>query len=136
MVRRAVDREAVTRAAAQHELEEAFRKARQRVASGAVSEPQAYGAFDDWIMELGDYRLFLNPYVGEWWGYDVLHDGWSPTGFAPGEVIFELVDDHLAATPTGAAVEPPAPVCRSCGTALPKDAKFCPGCGVSVAARG
>ena len=122
----------MTRTGEQDELEEAFHKARQRVASGSLSEPQAYGAFDDWIMELGDHRLFLNPYVGEWWGYDALHDGWSPTGYAPGEVVFELVDGQLAATPTGVTSDPPAPVCTSCGTALARDAKFCPGCGVSV----
>lgn len=54
-----------------------------------------FGRMEDWILELGSQRLFLNPATREWLFFDRIHNAWAPTGFGAGEVEFVEFGERL-----------------------------------------
>ena len=58
-----------------------------------------FGPIDNWIMDMGDFQLLLEPSSGSWMFFDKIHDTWDTTGFRAGEVFFFLENDELALRP-------------------------------------
>ena len=56
----------------------------------------AFGPQEEWILEIGENRLLLNPLNGYWLFEDRSHDGWKFTGFRAGDVLFYLEDGELS----------------------------------------
>jgi hypothetical protein len=56
---------------------------------------EVFGEIDEWILELGPFRLFLNPFNRRWLYYDPIHDSWEDTGYNLGEVRFFMEADEL-----------------------------------------
>lgn len=119
------------------------------------------GLIDDWVIQIEEQRLFLNPFSGEWLYFDPLHDSWEHTEFKAGEATFTVRGGLLRAMSTapgnskiqcktcgktiglgerfcsgcGAAVSPPAdPPCANCGSAIEAGARFCRVCGRAAGA--
>jgi hypothetical protein len=100
----------------------------------AVAEGQAdldaMGLVDDWLLELDEKRLLLNPLWGDWLYFDQVHDSWERTGFRVGEATFSVeggVIRAIARTPQGAG-----PRCMTCGEGLSAGVRFCAACGATV----
>ena len=67
----------------EHELEQRW----AQVKGGKATLQQAFGTFEDWIIQLGDRKAFLHPNLKQWMWYDRLHDEWVFAGCGVGEAI-------------------------------------------------
>jgi hypothetical protein len=116
-----------------------------------------FGDASEWVMTLGSFRLFLIPFLGEWWFFDEAHGEWRFTGKKIGETSFLFENEALrivdagaaavAAPPDSAAPAPPsdqqpaptaAPIprfCSACGAPAQSDWKFCLKCGAKLRGR-
>jgi len=56
---------------------------------------EVYGPMSDWILELGDQKLLLDPILKEWFYFEHLHQQWAKTGFGPGQVEFVAFENKL-----------------------------------------
>ncbi len=68
-----------------------------------------FGPLDDWVMELGPYKLMLIPWTQMWWQYDQVHKSWEPTGLKAGTFRFVLVGEEIEVQPLEASASPEAP---------------------------
>ncbi len=66
-----------------------------------------FGPLEDWIMELGPYKLMLIPWTQMWWQYDRVHEAWDATGIKAGTGEFVLVGEEIELRPYQAAQEHP-----------------------------
>ena len=55
----------------------------------------AFGSLQDWILEIGSYRLLLNPLNGYWIYADTVHNSMEATGIRAGEALFYLEGEEL-----------------------------------------
>jgi hypothetical protein len=80
----------------QAELEVILEKKWSLVRKGSMNTLDAFsGHTEDWIMELGNHSIFLNPFYRRWMYYNRTHNTWDDTGFGPGEALFIAVDKML-----------------------------------------
>jgi hypothetical protein len=94
---------------------------------------EVFGGMQDWVLELGPYRLLLLPVNREWWFWDPIHNDWQYTGYHAGEIIFSLDGQNIALiqtekTPVGSTAPPGVAgqrFCQQCGTPLKSGLKFC-----------
>ena len=113
-----------------------------------------FGDATEWVMELGPFRFFLIPFLGEWWLFDEAHGEWRFTGKKIGEARFIFENDVLRILDAGAAAaaapqnaapplqifdQQPAPsaasvprFCSACRAPTQPDWKFCLRCGVKL----
>ena len=66
-----------------------------------------FGPLENWIMEIGPYKLMLIPWTQMWWQYDRAHETWDATGLKAGTVQFVLVGDEIEARPVEAPLVRP-----------------------------
>ncbi|MDO8971649.1 MAG: hypothetical protein Q7U74_13230, partial [Saprospiraceae bacterium] len=71
----------------QAQLEAQLNQRWTRVENGELSATEAFGAMDDWIIQLGERKAFLHPNLRQWMWYDRLHDEWVFAGCGVGEAI-------------------------------------------------
>ncbi|MBN1249392.1 MAG: zinc ribbon domain-containing protein [Anaerolineae bacterium] len=90
---------------------------------------EAFGAFETWVLPLGEHRLLLHPAHRQWFYLDRLHGTWEATGFGPGEVIFYVVESKLGCRRRAL----PPVTCPACGVTVPGGSRFCPKCGAPLA---
>ena len=55
----------------------------------------AFGLLQDWVLEIGSYRLLLNPLNGYWIYADTIHNSMEATGIRAGEALFYLEGEEL-----------------------------------------
>lgn len=81
----------------QQALEKKYRPGATIYLSAEAVLEKVFGALEKWILEVGNYRLLLDPLKGYWLYEDRLHAGsWEFTGFQAGEVLFYLDGEELA----------------------------------------
>ena len=101
---------------------------------------EIFGPSDDWVLDIGPYRLLFIPFSRQWWLFDTIHDEWVDTGYSAGEVTFSVENGLLMPPPSvpGARGQDPAAKpesvpaglkCLRCGKEFPADKKFCTACG-------
>ena len=71
----------------QADLEQEMGECWAQVDGGTLSLQQAFGTFEDWIIQLGERKAFLHPNLKQWMWYDRLHDEWVFAGCGMGEAI-------------------------------------------------
>jgi hypothetical protein len=113
-----------------------------------------FGGATEWVMDLGPFRFFLIPFLGEWWFFDEAHGEWRFTGKKIGEARFIFENDVLRILDAGAAAAaapqasaPPLPLsdqqpapsaasvprfCSACGAPAQPDRNFCLKCGAKL----
>ena len=69
-----------------------------------------FGPLENWVMELGPYKLMLIPWTLMWWQFDRAHGAWEPTGIKAGTVEFVLVGEEIEARPVEVRAPEEAPV--------------------------
>jgi hypothetical protein len=127
----------------QKRLENQYAAIRNNQPDEQKTAAEIFGSMESWIFTMGEYRLFLNPLTGNWYYYDMPHDDWRDSKFAPGTVIFYLDGDNIGFFPladSGTDREQPGDVppavkkkfCGRCGSPVTPGKKFCPGCGKQV----
>ena len=75
----------------QAELEQKLEKRWAQVKGGKLTLQQAFGTFEDWIIQLGQRKAFLHPNLKQWTWYDRLHDEWVFAGCGVGEAILVTI---------------------------------------------
>jgi hypothetical protein len=75
----------------QAELEHELEKRWAQVQDGKLSPQQAFGTMDEWIIQLGQRKVFLHPDLKQWMWYDRLHDEWVFAGCGVGEAILMAI---------------------------------------------
>jgi zinc-ribbon domain len=101
---------------------------------------EVFGGMQDWVLEMGPYRLLLIPVNREWWFWDPIHNDWQYTGYHAGEIIFSLNGQNIELkmtekTPAGSAAPPSGTgqrFCQQCGAQLKTGLKFCSNCGTKI----
>ena len=58
----------------QEALELEYRRVSANATLSREEQRAAFGEFERWVLHLDGHRLFLNPYQGEWFAYDRVHD--------------------------------------------------------------
>ena len=113
-----------------------------------------FGGATEWTIQVGPVRLFLIPFLGEWWFFDEVHHEWRFTGKKVGEGrflfengAFRVVDACAAADAASQRSAPPseprdshaAPhsatipcFCSACGAPAQPDWNFCLKCGAKL----
>jgi hypothetical protein len=71
----------------QAEVEHRLRQRTAQVQNGALGFEQAFGILEDWIIQLGQRKAFLNPNLKKWMWFDRLHNEWTFAGCGIGEAI-------------------------------------------------
>ena len=64
----------------QMELEYQLHERWAQVESHTLTPEQAFGNMEEWIVQLGQRKAFLNPTLKQWMWYDRVHDGWVSAG--------------------------------------------------------
>jgi len=117
-----------------------------------------FGGATEWMMALGPFRLFLIPFLGEWWFFDEAHGEWRFTGKKIGEARFVFENGALRILDSGAAgvaapqdaatssqpsdkqpapsAAPIARFCSACGAPAQPDWNFCLKCGAKLIGHG
>ena len=127
----------------QQAIEQEYYRVTADVSMSREEQKEAFGEFERWVLEMEGHRLFLNPYMGEWYYYDRVHDSWESTGHHAGTVLFVARSNQLGMVVTrGASGAPllPAPqsgspnarFCPQCGHAVRTGARFCRSCGSAL----
>jgi DNA-directed RNA polymerase subunit RPC12/RpoP len=121
----------------------------ERMAAEIVASPayntermvdEVFGPSDDWVLDLGLYKLLLIPFSRQWWLFDTIHDEWVDTGYRAGEVTFSVENGMLLPPPPMPGARgrdpdakqesiPAGLKCLRCGEEFPADKKFCTACG-------
>jgi len=80
----------------QAELEARLLYLHQQGFSDEKTVEEVFGPLEDWILQIGDRSLLLEPLNQAWLVRDDLHQTWEPTGVAVGEGNFFVKGDRLA----------------------------------------
>ena len=112
------------------------------------------GSATEWTIQVGPVRLFLIPFLSEWWFFDEVHHEWRFTGKKVGEArflfengVFHIVDASAVADaasqqsprrsePHESPAAPASPTiprfCSACGAPAQSDWNFCLKCGAKL----
>jgi hypothetical protein len=74
----------------QSEIEKQFLNLKNKITKSKENLKDVLGEIEGWLLELGEHKLFLDPFNNNWMKYDSINDRWDNTGHKPGEVIFNL----------------------------------------------
>ncbi|MHB0875488.1 MAG: FHA domain-containing protein, partial [Anaerolineae bacterium] len=69
---------------------------------------EVYGAFDEWVMPVGQQELFLSPADGGWYYYDRAQDRTEYTGYQVGDVAFIVEGSGVRAVPSTRSNDDPS----------------------------
>lgn len=72
----------------QAEIEQHFYNQSSLVDKGMTTKDDAFGDAEEWLVELEDHKLILNPFFGQWFYFNPANQSWQQTGFGPGEALF------------------------------------------------
>jgi hypothetical protein len=82
----------------QEKVEDEFLTRQALIKAGKLSFDQAFGNLEEWMIKVGEYRFFLEPFSGKWHWYDRIHGTWEDTGFEPGQAVFTALNGRLHVT--------------------------------------
>lgn len=75
----------------QAEVEAQLDQRWSQVQSGAMTEEEAFGDAENWMIQLENRELLLHPGDKRWFWYDRIHGEWEDSGFGVGEAIFVVI---------------------------------------------
>jgi len=73
-------------------IEDQLEERRLQVEKGKLKPRDAFGNMEDWMIQLGTRKAFLNPNLKEWMWYDKLHDEWVFAGCGVGKAILITIN--------------------------------------------